>query len=49
MVVRVLYQSMEWNEIDIATRELVETTEEEVDGTDWCELGKYLAVMITEE
>ena len=49
MDVRALYPSMEWDEIDKAIRELIETSQEQVKGIDWYELGKYLAVMMSEE
>ena len=49
MDVRALYPSMEWNEIEKAIRELVETSEKQVEEVDWNELGKYLAVMMTEQ
>ena len=49
MDVRALYPSMEWDEIEKAVRELVETSEKQVEEVDWNELGKYLAVMMSED
>ena len=49
MDVKALYPSMEWDEIDKAVRELIETSEREIEGVDWYETGKYLAVEMTEE
>ena len=49
MDVKALYPSMEWDEIDIAVRELIETSDKDVEGVDWQELGKYLAVNMTTE
>ena len=49
MDVKALYPSMEWDEIDKAVRELIETSEEDIAGVDWYETGKYLAVEMTEE
>ena len=48
MDVKALYPSMDWNEIEKAVRELVETSDRDVEGVDWQEVGKYLAVMMTE-
>ena len=47
MDVKALYPSMEWDEIGRAVRELIENSEKDVEGVDWHELGKYLAVNMT--
>ena len=47
MDVKALFPSMEWDEIDVAVRELIETSDRDVEGVDWHELGKYLSVSMT--
>ena len=49
MDVRALYPSMEWKEIVNAVREMIENSEKEVENVDWTELGKYLAVTMSDE
>ena len=49
MDVKALYPSMEWEEIEVAVRELIETSENDIEGVDWHELGKYIAVNMTQE
>ena len=49
MDVKALYPSMEWEEIEVAVREMIENSEEVVKNVDWHEVGKYLAVTLSEE
>ena len=49
MDVKALYPSMEWGEILTAVRELVESSPEEVEGVDYEEIGKYIAVTMKRE
>ena len=49
MDVKALYPSMEWDEIDKAVRELIETSEKDIEEVDWFETGKYLVVEMSEE
>ena len=49
MDVKALYPSMEWKEIIVAVKELIEDSEDEVKNVDYEEIGKYLAVTLTRE
>ena len=49
MDVKALYPSMEWKEIGVAVREMVENCDEEVQDVDWKEVGKYIATTISKE
>ena len=49
MDVKALYPSMEIGNIVEAVRELVEVSEKQVEGVDWTEVGKYLAIVMTNE
>ena len=49
MDVKALYPSMEVEEVYKAIREMVESSEDQPDGVDWLEVGKYLAVTMTKE
>ena len=49
MDVKALYPSMEWKEIITSVREMVETSEQEIENVDWHEVGKYLAITLTGE
>ena len=40
---------MRWDDIVTAVREMIENSELEMQNVDWQEVGKYLAVMMTEE
>ena len=49
MDVDALYPSMDWDEIIISVRELIESSVKEMDNVDYEEVGKYLAVTLTKE
>ena len=49
MDVKALYPSMEWEEIVLAVREMIEESERTVENVDWQEVGRYLAVILSEE
>ena len=49
MDVKALYPSMEWEEILKAVREMIENSEKTVENVDWQEVGKYLAVTMSEK
>ena len=50
MDVKALYPSMEWEETEKATREMIENSEDTIQKLDWHEVGNYLAVtMSTDE
>ena len=49
MDVKALYPSMEWGEIMKAVREMIESSERTVENVDWQEVGKYLAVTMSEK
>ena len=49
MDVKALFPSMEWKEIITAVREMIESSELEIESIEWKELGKYLAVTMSEE
>ncbi len=46
MDVKALYPSMDWEEIIVALREMIEGSERDVEDVNWHELGKYLAVTL---
>ena len=49
MDVKALYPSMDWKEIGVAVKEMVESCEKDVEDVDWKEVGKYLATTLTKE
>ena len=49
MDVKALYPSMEWGEIVLAVREMIENSEDVVQNVDWHEVGKYIAVTMSDE
>ena len=49
MDVKALYPSMRVEEVVTAVREMIEGSEDQPDSVDWFEIGKYLAVTMTEE
>ena len=49
MDVKALYPSMSWPEIITAIKEMITESEMEIKNVDWKEVGKYLAVMMTEQ
>ena len=49
MDVKALYPSMDWEEIVLALREMIEESEREIEDVDWHELGKYIAVTLDKE
>ena len=49
MDVKDLHPSMEWEEIAIAVREMVENSKEEIENVNYHEVGKYLAVTLSRE
>ena len=49
MDVKALYPSMQWDDIVVAVKEMIEKSELEIDNLDWREVGKYIAVMVPEE
>ena len=49
MDVKALYPSMDWKEIGIAVKEMVESCEKDIQDVDWKEVGKYLATTLTKE
>ena len=49
MDVKALYPSMQWKEIIRTVREMIESSNMVIKNVNWHELGKYLAVMMTEE
>ena len=49
MDVKALYPSMEWKEILTSVKELIVNSKEEVEGVDYIEVGKYLAVTMSRE
>ena len=49
MDVKALYPSMEWREIGIAVKKMVESCEKDIQDVDWKEVGKYLATTLTKE
>ena len=49
MDVKALYPSMEWKEIGVAVREMVENCDEEVQDVDCKEVGKYIATTMSKE
>ena len=49
MDVKALYPSMDWGEIIISVREMVEESKREIEDVNWHELGKYLAVTMSKE
>ena len=49
MDVKALYPSMDWKEIGIAVKEMVESCEKDIQDVDWKEVGKYLATALTKE
>ena len=49
MDVKALYPSMEWEEIIVSVREMIENSEEVIENADYFEIGKYLAVTLSKE
>ena len=49
MDVKAPYPSMEWEEIVVAVREMIEESEEEIENVNFNKVGKYLAVTLTKE
>ena len=49
MDVKALYPSMDWEEIIVSVREMIENSKEDIENVDYNEIGKYLAVTLTEE
>lgn len=49
MDVKALYPSMEWKEIITSVKELIESSENEVENVDYGEVGKYLAVTMSRD
>ena len=49
MDIKALYPSMTWKEIIVAIKELILNSDMDIMNVDWTEVGKYLAVMMTEE
>ena len=49
MDVKGLYPSMSWKEIVIAVKEMIMNSEMDINNVDWTEVGKYLAVLISQE
>ena len=49
MDIKALYPSMSWNEIVISVKELMMDSDMVVQNVDWVEVGKYLAVMMTDQ
>ena len=49
MDVKALYPSMEWKEIVTSVKELIESSDKEVENVDYWEIGKYLAVTMPRE
>ena len=49
MDVKALFPSMDWNEIIVSVREMIEESAEEIKHVDYVEVGKYLAVTLTKE
>ncbi|MCP3849452.1 MAG: hypothetical protein GY694_04320, partial [Gammaproteobacteria bacterium] len=49
MDVKALYPSMAVSEVVKSVRELIESSDEQIEKVDWCEVGKYLAITMTDE
>ncbi len=49
MDVKALYPSMDWSEIMKAVREMIESSEKQVEDVDWVEISRYLAITMTKE
>ena len=49
MDIKALYPSMRWQDIIKAVREMIENSDMIIENTDWHEIGKYLAVMMSNE
>jgi hypothetical protein len=49
MDIKALYPSMSWEQIIIAVKELILDSSMEISNIDWTEVGKYLAVILTEQ
>ena len=49
MDVKALYPSMEWNEIIISVRQMIEESNECIKDVDWHEIGKYLSISLSKE
>ena len=49
MDVKALYPSIEWGEIVIAVREIMEMSDEMIENVDYNEVGRYLAVSLSKE
>ena len=49
MDVKALYPSMSWQEITTAVKEMIVNSNMDILNIDWMEVGKYLAVVMTEE
>ena len=49
MDIKALYPIMRWLEILKAVREMIKSSDMFLDNANWHEIGKYLAVMMSEE
>ena len=49
MDIKALHPSMRWQDIIKAIRELIENSDLIIENIDWHEIGKYLAVMLSNE
>ena len=49
MDVKALFPSMEWEDIKIFVKEVIEKSVLVIDNVDWREVGKYIAVVVTQE
>ena len=47
MDVKALFPSMRWVDILQAVRDMIETSDMNVENVNWLEVGKYLAVMMS--
>ena len=46
MDVKALYPSMQWDDIVLAVKEMIEKSKMEIENVDWKEVGRYVAVMV---
>ena len=49
MNVKALYPSMQWEDIVIAVKEMIEMSGLEIENVNWREVSKYIAVMVPAE
>ena len=49
MDVKALYPSMQWDDIVVAVKEMIQSSDMNIDIVNWTEVGKYVSLMVPTE